>query len=190
MDFDTAFDELNILLGDTDNFTFTPEEKTRALTEAWRDRYVTQKASGTATYSTATQSYDIDDVTAPSELAYSTADLWDQVLPSDAWEFDTDEGVLTITADYRYQIPQGATLTLRGRAKLTTSDAINDTNASLIEYVLTVAHYNTLKLLGAKKTNRFIKNDTNMNEIIALRRDLSVDIQLKRQGLARSYERV
>lgn len=30
--FAEALEELNILLGDTDNFTFTPEEKTRALT--------------------------------------------------------------------------------------------------------------------------------------------------------------
>jgi hypothetical protein len=32
--------ELNIRIGDTDNFTFTPEEKTSALTEAINDEYV------------------------------------------------------------------------------------------------------------------------------------------------------
>ena len=40
MDFNTTLEELNITLGDTDNVTFTQEEKIRALRKAWNDPYV------------------------------------------------------------------------------------------------------------------------------------------------------
>lgn len=185
--FAALLDELDILLGDSDDFTFTPEEKTRALTEAWRDRYVVQPVSATNTYSNQTRSYTFTGVSVIRELQYSTADTWQRSLPSEAWELI--DGTVYIDYDHRYTIPDGATLTAIGRSKLSITDEIDDANTNLIEYVLTIAHYNTLKLLGAKKTNRFIKNDTNMNEIIALRRDLQTDIQQKRQSLARNFER-
>lgn len=187
MTFTAALDELNILLGDSDNFTFTPEEKTRALTEAWRDRYVVQPASASTTYDQSTRSYTFTGVGVIKNLQYSTTDVWDRTIPGSAW--DLENGTVYIDYDFRYSMPTGATLTAIGRTKLATTDDVNDTNVDLIEYVLTLAHYNTLKLLGAKKTNRFIKNDTNMNEIIAMRRDLQTDIREKRQSLARSYER-
>jgi hypothetical protein len=187
MTFAEGLDELNILLGDTDDFTFTPEEKTRALTEAWRDRYVVQPASNTSTYDSTVRAYTFSGVGIIRELQYNTTDNWPRSLPGDAWELI--DGTVYIDYDYRFTIPQGSTLTAIGKTKLDTTDDINDANTNLIEYVFTLAHYNTLKLLGAKKTNRFIKNDTNMNEIIALRRDLQTDIQLKRQALARNFER-
>ena len=40
MDFNTTLEELNIMLGDTDNVTCTQEEKIRALRKAWNDPYV------------------------------------------------------------------------------------------------------------------------------------------------------
>lgn len=187
MTFAEGLSELDILLGDSDDFTFTPEEKTRALTEAWRDRYVVTPASATQTYSNTTRAYTFSGLTAIRELQYSTADAWERPLSSDMWELI--DGIVYIDYDHRYSIPDGATLTAIGRLKLDTGNDIPDTDTNLIEYVLVLAHYNTLKLLGAKKTNRFIKNDTNMNEIIALRRDLQLDIQQKRQSLARNYER-
>lgn len=185
--FAALLDELDILLGDSDDFTFTPEEKTRALTEAWRDRYVVQPASATTTYDNTVRAYTFTGVDVIRELQYNTADSWPRSLPGDAWELI--DGSVYIDFNYRHTIPHGSTLTAIGRLKLDIADDITDTNTNLIEYVLTIAHYNTLKLLGAKKTNRFIKNDTNMNEIIALRRDLQSDIQQKRQSLARNFER-
>ncbi len=185
--FAALLDELDILLGDSDDFTFTPEEKTRALTEAWRDRYVFKSSTATQTYSSTVRAYTFTGPTAIRELQYNTTDGWPRSLPGDAWELI--DGVVYIDFDHRYTIPDGATLTALGRQKLAITDDIPDTDPNTIEYVFAVAHYNTLKLLGAKKTNRFIKNDTNMNEIIALRRDLQSDILQKRQALARNYER-
>lgn len=187
MDFATGLSTLNIILGDTDNFTFTTEEKTRALTEAWRDRYVTTTASNTSNiFDSSIQDYTVTGIPVPVDLDYSTAGTWGLPLPSDAWHMSGN--TLTINEGFRYIIPQGATLRIRGRYKLTITDSI--TNEQMQEYVLTLAHLATLKLLGAKKTNRFIKNDTNMNEIIALRNSLALDVRNLRQGLQSTYERM
>jgi hypothetical protein len=186
MTYAEALDELNILLGDTDNFTFTPEEKQRSLKDAWRDRYIVNKVTdATNTYSSTTETYTTTGLTTVTDVKYNTSDSWKESLPSDAYRYSAP--TLSIDKDYRYIIPTGSTLTIYGNYKLTITDDI--TNEQAIEYMLALAHYNTLKLLGAKKTNRFIKNDTNMNEIIALRNALAIDIRSLRQGLEQSYER-
>ena len=187
MTYAEAQSELDILLGDSDDFTFTPEEKQRALTEAWRDRYLVTPTTTTYTYDTTINTYAIPStMTTVTNVGYYTSDTWSKPLDSGAWEVIGSD--LVIDNDYRYVIPSGATLDVRGNYKLTTSDEVTDANQ--IEYVLTLAHYNTLKLLGAKKTNRFVKNDVTMNEIIAVRRDLEAEIRGLRQGLQRAYERI
>lgn len=186
MDFNALYDELNIILGDNDDFTFTPEEKQRALTQAINDRYVVKAATGTFTYDNTVRAYAMPSgVTTVRNLQFNTTDSWNQTLPGDS--YDVIDGTIYIDFDYRYMIPQGATITVIGNNKLTTTDTISATN--LQEYILTLAHYNTLALLGTKKTNRFIKNDTNMGEIIAIRRELQQNILQQRQSLARNYER-
>jgi hypothetical protein len=186
MTYTEAQDELDILLGDSDNFTFTPEEKQRALKDAWRDRYIVTKATDSSEiYSQSTNNYTIVGLTTVTDVQYNITGQWPESLTSDAYSYNS--GILTIDKNFRYEIPTGSTLTVKGNYKLTIADEI--TNEQQIEYVLALAHYNTLKLLGAKKTNRFIKNDTNMNEIIALRNALTVDIRNLRQGLEQSYER-
>jgi len=185
--FADALTELNIRLGDDDNFTFTPEEKTSALTTAWRDRYVVNTVVDTNnTFNVSTQNYTINNVTSVSEVSYSNDSTWGDPLPSDAWSFSAP--TLSFDQAYRYQIPASATIRVKGKYKLTTTDDITDD--MVFEYVLKLAHLQTLTLLGAKKTNRFIKNDTNMNEIIALRNSLATEIIGMRQGFQQAYERV
>lgn len=185
MDFTTALDELNIILGDSDDFTFTPEEKTRALTEAWRDRYVALPANATNTYSVNSRTYTFTGLNTIKNIEYNTADAWGRQLPGSAYTLEN--GVVYIDYDFRYSIPDGATLTAFGYSHPDTATSLSGDN--VIEYVLAVAQYNTLKLLGAKKTNKFLKNDTTMADIINQRRELERDILVKRQALQRSYER-
>lgn len=186
MDYNAFLSELNILLGDSDNFTFTPEEKQRCLKQAFNDRYVVDTATGTFTYSNQTRAYALPaGITTVRNLQFNTVDSWPQTLPGDSYE--VINSTIYIDYDYRFKIPTGATMTVIGNDKLTIADTITKTN--LQEYILTLAHYNTLALLGTKKTNRFIKNDTNMNEILAIRRELQQNILQQRQSLARNYER-
>ena len=186
MDYTALYNELNIILGDSDNFTFTPEEKQRALKQAINDRYVVKPAMGTFTYSSSTRGYTLPSgINTVRNLQYSSDSDWPRSLPGDSYE--VIDGTIYMDYDYRYDIPDGATITVLGNDKLTITDTISSTN--LQEYILTLAHFTTLSLLGTKKTNRFIKNDTNMSEIIALRRELQQNILQQRQSLARSYER-
>lgn len=49
MTFNETKEELDITLGDSEDVTFTPEEKTRALTKAWNDPYVVKTVWDTTT---------------------------------------------------------------------------------------------------------------------------------------------
>lgn len=191
MDFNDTLDELNITLGDTDNVTFTPEEKQRALRKAWNDAYVVTPVRNTA-------------------LTF-TLGTYNQALPSG---ITTVTGISlspsnTLTADFPYSvsgdlysviggtiywknaansvIPTGYTLYVNGNYKLDPdTDTITDVNMQ--EYVIALAGYNSLTLLGHKKANLFLKNDTTMAELITLRRELKQEVLELRGKLARAYE--
>ena len=188
MNFADALENLNIDLNDTDNFTFTAEEKTRALEEAWRDAYNTANVwDETTTYSTSTYSYAIPaSIKVVKGLYYKDASTsFPSPLGSDAWE--AVDGNIKISPEYQYVLTDGSTLVFKGVKQLTTTDDLSDDR---IEYILKLAHLNTLRRLGGQKANRFLKNDTSMAEIIALRTALERDIAQERRRFNSGTERV
>ncbi len=188
MDFATALENLNIDLNDTDNFTFTAEEKTRALEEAWRDAYNTASVwDETTTYSTSTYSYAIPaSIKVVKGLYYKEASTsFPTPIGSDAWELVN--GYVKISPEYQYTFADGSTLVFKGTKQVATTDSLAEDR---IEYILKLAHLNTLRRLGAQKANRFLKNDTSMAEIIALRTALERDIAQERRRFNSGTERV
>lgn len=187
MDFQEFLDALNIQLGDTDNFTFTPEEKERALTEAFNDNYVVKIIwNTTLTFAVGTYQYAKPsgvDVVKDIYIKADNSQDYPEKIDSSLWEVVGDNIQFKRGA---YIIPAGYTLYIKGSTKYTIEDTINETN--LQEYVLTVAQYRCLKLLGNKKVNRFLKNDTTMSELIVLKRDLEQDMLSYRRRLPREYE--
>lgn len=189
MDFNDSLDQLNIQLGDTGDTTFTPEEKTRALTKAWNDSYVVEEVWDTSlTFSQTTYRYAVPAALTTVKDIYinpsnSTADEPEKIA-SDFYEIV--DGYIQFKNGAQNTIPQGWSLYLRGNYKLTISDTI--TNVNLQEYVIALAGYETLTLLGYKKANLFLKNDTSMAELIGLRREFKNDIREYRQKLPKSYE--
>lgn len=192
MTFDETKDELNITLGDSENVTFTPEEKIRALRKAWNDPYVVNVVWDSSLTFTST----VADYALPSTLtsvkgiyisaSNSTADLPD---PIDSSLWQVNGNTLTFSNKATRVIPNGYTLHIKGNYKLDyDADSLDTTN--LQEYVIALAGYNTLMLLGYKKANLFLKNDTSMSELITLKRDLKQDISEARAKLARSFEAV
>lgn len=186
MDFTTALQNLNIDLGDSDNFTFTPEEKTRALTQAWNDPYnVSVTWDESLSYSSSTYEYTI-----PASVEYfkglyykTSASNFPKPLDSDAYFVVGNK--LYISADYQYVIPQNATLCIKGvKQKITTDSLANDRT----EYILKLARYNTLSMLGGKKANRFLQNDTSMAEIMNMRQTLERDINNMRRRFTQATE--
>lgn len=189
MDFATAKTELNTLLGDSSNTTFTDTEKTRALTKAWNDSFVvTTVWDSSLVYKQGVYQYQSPLTTVKdiylSPLGDSTP--FPDPISNDLWELVA--GNIQFTSRVDAIIPDGSTLYLKGNYKLATDDTLDAVN--LQEYVLSLAGYNTLTMLSHKKANLFVKNDITMGELLALRQQLMVDIKEARARLPKEYESV
>jgi len=189
MDFSTALTNLDTTLGDSGDITFTSGEKTRALTKAWNDPYVWKTGWDTSlSYAQGTYQYTLPAALSTLQDIYISPTGSTQPFPapidSNMWEVISGEIQFQQRADYT--IPDGYTLYLKGRLKLATTDSISD--AQLQEYVLALAGYNTLTMLGHKKANLFVKNDTTMAELIGLRRELLMEVKEMRARLPKQFE--
>lgn len=187
MDQTALLEELNIRLGDTDNFTFTPEEKTKALNEAINDDFVLSPVwDDTLVYSTGTYQYPLPPtITVVQDIYVKPDNSQDDPIKigGDAWE--VIKGALQFKSVLQ-PVPTGYTLYLKGNYKYTTSDTITETNVQ--EYVLNLAQFNCLKMLGIKKALRFLKNDTSMSEVIAIKRELEQAVRDYRKRMPTSWE--
>lgn len=191
MDYDETYTELNIILGDTANVTFTPEEKARALKKAWNDSYVSVPVTGNSlTFATGTRNYAMPtDFTTITEVGLSPTNTLDSAFVEwvDRGLWEVQGGSLVFKNNANGIIPSGYVLYLKGRKKLDwESDTLDD--VKLQEYVLALATLNTLTMLGSKKANLFLKNDLSMAELIAWKRELRTDVQELRGKLATEYQ--
>ena len=192
MNFDTTKDELNITLGDSEDVTFTPEEKQRALTKAWNDTYVVKVVwDSTLTFDSSVYQYTIPTSIDTVKGIYISASnsSSDNPEPIDSSLWSVIDGNIHFNALAGRIIPTGYSLYIKGGKKI---DPDTDTldSVGLQEYVIALAGYNTLMLLGYKKANLFLKNDTTVGELITLKRDLKDDIREARAKLLREFEAV
>lgn len=191
MDYTEIYNEINITIGDSNNVTFTPEEKARAVQKAWNDAYAIKRTTDeTLTFVTGTYEY-----TLPTSLttvtavqlspSNNTSDDFPETISRDLWE--VVDGNIRFRNNANNVIPSGYTLYLVGNKKLDyTSDSVTDTDMQ--EYLIALGAYNTLALLTYKKANLFLKNDTTMAELISLKRDLKDEVRELRAKLQRSFE--
>ena len=192
MNYQDTLDQLNITIGDSEDVTFTPEEKQRALTKAWNDSFVVKTVwDSTLTYSSSTYQY-----TKPTGMT-TVKDIYisvsnnvttdkPQKISKELWEIVDNKIQFNNYADS--VIISGSTLYIKGTYKYTTSDTISDVNTQ--EYITALAGYNTLTALTFKKANLFLKNDTSMSELIALRRELKQEVLEYRAKKARDFESI
>lgn len=188
MDFTQTEDELNTLLGDSADTTFTPEEKQLALTQAWNDPYViTTIFDDSLTYASGTFDYALPDtLTTVKDVYYarSSSDS-NETIPSDMWE--VVDGRIYFSRSAQGYIPDATDLVLKGNYKLDpTLDTLDTVN--LQQYVISLAGVKTLTLLSYKKANLFLKNDLTMAELITLKRELQSDVDKMRLRLNKEYE--
>lgn len=189
MDKAAALVTLNLRLGDTNNFTFTSDEKNQALDEAFNDDLVVKDVwDSSLTFSTTTYQYakpsgvdrvvgifvkpDNSSSTKPVEVA---SDLYEVVGSNIHFKNGANDA-----------IPAGYTLYIKGKTKYTTADTVAEKNVQ--EYVLNLAQLHCLNMLGVKKALSFLKNDTSMSEIIAIKRELERKVAQYRQRLPRAFE--
>ena len=180
---------LNLRLGDTNNFTFTSDEKTEALNEAFNDDLVVADVwDSSLTFDTATYQYarpaTVDRIQDIYIKPSNASDTDPQKISADLWEVVGDNIHFKNAANL--YIPDNYTLYLKGKNKYTTADSIVETNVQ--EYVLNLAQLNCLNMLGVKKALSFLKNDTSVSEIIAIKRELERKVAQYRQRLPRAFE--
>lgn len=190
MDYSQTEDELNIILGDSEDVTFTPEEKQRALDRAWNDPYVCRTVvDESLTYATDTFDYALPDTLTTVKDVYYTTSTTDapELMPASEWE--VIDGRIYFRRGNTGYIPDGTTLVLKGSYKLDPEVDTLDT-AGEQEYVLALAGANTLTLLTHKKANLFLKNDVSMAELIALKREFQNDVREARMRMQRNFESV
>lgn len=175
MDFATGLTTLDTRLDDGDNFTFSVDEKTQALTQAWNDPYVVEETyDSSLTYDNTVQQYTLPtgmrDVISIAQDPNN--DSFQSTIPAEG--FNVIAGKIHIEPNYRTYLTNGDTFYIWGWKKLTTSDSATD--ALLQEYILKLAQYNVLSLLINKAVNRFLKNDVSVSELLNVASRLERDI--------------
>lgn len=187
MDFSDFLTELNIRIGDTDNFTFTPEEKTSALTEAFNDDYsIRDKWDTTLTFTNGTYQYALPtgvDVVNDIYIKADNSQDYPEKIDSKLWEVQGSNIQFMPGADV---IPQGYTLYLKSKTKLDDGDTITEVN--LQEYILKLAQLRLYTILLAKRNFRFLKNDASVGEIVTTKRDLQADVDAYKRRLPKFYQ--
>lgn len=175
MDKAAILTKLNLRIGDTDNFTFSSDEKTEAVEEAFRDPYTAEYAwIDTETFSTSTfrQSLPATIDTVDNIYYKISASDFPETLPSDIWS--ARDGYIRWSRGARYALTDGSTIYIEGFIKLSTEDTINDT--TLQEYVINLSIYNTLKTISSAKIYKFTKNDVSVGELIAMRQQAEREV--------------
>jgi len=185
MTYDELKAKLNIRLGDNDNFAFTSEEKDAILTEAIEDEYVVSSVwNETLTFTQGTWQYAIPSgVTTIKDIyvKYGTNEDPEPI----ALPWDVVGGNIQFKGGSRI-IPDASTLYIRGNYKYTISDTIAETR--LQQYVLNLAQVNAMDEIGIKKILKFVKNDTSVSEIIAMKRELERKVAKHRASIAKEFQ--
>jgi hypothetical protein len=189
LSFSNALIQLELLTSQTGNFTFTGDELTQALQEAWNDSYnVKQVTDSSVTFSSGTYSYAM-----PATVSVVTGIFYKPTSTNPLTEispekYQIDAGNIVFIDDIQRWLDDTYTLYIKGRYKNTTSDSLPTT--SHVNYVLNLAAENLLNRLLLKKTFVFLTNDTSVAEIVNAIRIFSSRVLTAKQGLLRQFESV
>ena len=162
MTFTDLLTRLNRELRDSDNNTFTEEEKVEALTRAVEDDAVCAVEIDTSNlFTMGTRDYPISDEIRQiyrMQLIGSSGAL----TPFDNGGYSFVANTLTVDEKYVNSIPTGTTMRIEWARKLDVGDDIPD---YLVPYVLNMGIYYTTEVLASGKVNRFLRNDVSLSEI-------------------------
>lgn len=189
MTFAQGLTELSTMTSQGGNFTFTSDELTQALAEAWNDKFVVSRVyDSTLTYLVGTYSYSVPtSMTVVRDIYFQrTSTDYPELLGKDLYEVLNGSIIFNIRAE-RW-LGDNYTLYVRGAYKKTVSDTLDTTH--LINYVLNRAAEILLGRLLLKKTFVFLTNDTNVAEINAAINIFRQNVLMAKQGIAREFESV
>lgn len=197
LSFANAQTELATITSQTANFTFTSDELTSALTQAWMDGYVVaEKWDSSLTYSQGTYIYTVPaTLRTVKEIAIILpANSTDYVPPGagnypgtiskDLWE--VIDGSIHFRDITQLYFADSYTLYLKGNYKLQTTDSLPTENLCL--YVLWLAADNLMQMLLLKSAFVFLRNDTSLQAIVAASKITSMKVLEMKQRLPRGFE--
>lgn len=187
LSFSNALTQLKLLASQTGNFTFSDDELTQALQEAWNDPFVVTSVTDTSvTFTAGTFSYNVPaTVTTVRGIFYkpTSTDPYTELDPS---LYQIDSGVIVFRDYVRNFINDTYTLYIKGSYKFTTSDSLTKTHH--VNYVLNLAAEKLLNRLLLKKAFVFLTNDTSLSEIVRAQQIFQGEVLRAKQGLLRQFE--
>lgn len=183
MVFNDFFNDLNNILGDTNNFALSITQKTQNLTQAFNDKYaVTPVWDNSLTFSINTYQYALPaDITTVSDV-YLERDVsqFPEYIGRDLWE--VINGNLQFNNIAHWTIPDQYPIWLKGYYKVQTTDTIND--VGLQNYILSLAGWYCLRNLTYTKLGSFLRNDTTIAELLNSRKEMFSDVMEFRRQLS------
>lgn len=169
------------MLGDTNNFALSVDQKAQNLTNAYNDQYaVTPVWDNSITFSINEYQYALPaDITSVSDI-YLERDVsqFPEFIGRDLWEVIA--GNIQFNNMAHWTIPDTYPLWLKGYYKVQTTDEITD--EALQNYILSLAGWFCLRNLTYTKLNSFLRNDTTIQELLASRKEMWSDVlEFRRQ---------
>jgi hypothetical protein len=176
---------LNNMLGDSNNFALTTDQKTQNLTSAFNDNYaVTPVWDNSLTFSISTYQYELPSTINVVQDVYLERDVsqFPEAISRELWEVVA--GNLQFNNVAHWTIPDTYPLWLKGYYKVTIDDEIDDVR--LQEYILSLAGWFCLRNLQYTKLNSFLRNDTTIQDLMQSRQAMWQDVINFRQQLVQN----
>lgn len=188
MDKTAAQAELATLLSDTLS-QVSDDRLVSAVTQAWRDPWVCNQIwdDTSLIFSMNVFKYDIPVGITTIDALYikRSSFVFPEEIGSELWE--VIDGQIIFNKNAVLRIPDGFTVQIRGRYKLTDTDSIAATNMPMQNYIVNLAAWIVLKQVGFSRVLAFLKNDTSMSELIAFRNLIEQDMLKYRSQLQLAY---
>jgi hypothetical protein len=185
--FANALIQLKLLTSQTGNFTFTDDELTLALQEAWNDTYVVNTLlDSTTSFVAGTYTYAVPTALSTVMEIYYKPTSTDPMQAISKELYSIVNGQIIFLDNVSRWLDDTYTLYIKGRIKLATTDSL--TTKNLINYVLNLSAELLLSSLLLKKTFVFLTNDTTVSEIAAALNIIQGQVLRYKQALLREFE--
>lgn len=188
--FADALTQLKLLTSQTANFTFTDDELTQALQNAWNDTFVCTPVTETVSFVAGVWQYAIPSgMTTVTGIRFlRTSDDFPEPIAKELWKVNTATNNVEFSLNARKWFADTYTMYFDGRYKLATTDSL--TTDALVNYVLSNAAYLLLRNLLLKHNFVFLRNDITTADIVNARRDMQADMLRYKQALQRDFEAI
>lgn len=187
MSFAQALTQLTTFTSQTSNFTFNSDELTQALQSAWNDNFVVSSVSdsslsfvsGTWQYTLPSTVNVVREISIIRDTGYSPERI-------DSSLYEVVGSVIQFNKNIDRFLGATYVLYIKGYYKLLTTDSL--TSVKQINYVINLAAEILLNNLVLKRTFVFLRNDTQLSDIVRALQVVQGNVARYKQALHREWE--